>query len=483
MASPLSRRVYDHLPRMLQNGALNLYGLKNQRRLKQWNRILASLADSERWSPEEQRRYVADRLRDLLQHAVRFVPRYAGLAPLAPGLEDPRADVFEALTHFPPVTRQEILAEPGAFVSTAFDRSTLKKTITSGTTGSPFSTWIEPDVLLTSDALWWRRTLWAGWKPGDWIARLVGDPVIPLTNRDPSPPYRVSIVDRRLYFSTYHLSERTARRIAEILLERRPAFFMGYPSALDALARLCEGVIDLREWKPKAVLFSSEPMYEHQREAIARVIHAPLRGLYGCAERIISAAQCAEGSYHMSLVDGFVEGQFGEAPFVQPTRITGLLNRAMPLIRYELGDSVATLEDKACRCGRTLPLINPVVTKFEDSLLTPSGRVISPSILTWAFKDVKGVRKSQIVQREDLSVEVLVQCAEVDFAHAKATLRPRLKELVFDEVPIRFCRVDELELTTAGKTRFVVNESGRDVGRSLLRNRSGGSDAPTPPRD
>jgi phenylacetate-CoA ligase len=468
MANTLSRRLYDQMPPFLQTGVLNVYGLNTRRRLRQWGKILARLESSERWKPEEQERYVTERLRELLSHAVRHVPRYAGLASLMGDIEDPASPVFEILASFPPISRQEIVTDPDAFVSQAFDRRRLIKTVTSGTTGTPFATWIEPHVLVTSDALWWRRTLWAGYEPGDWIARLVGDPVIALADRRPRPVYRLSWVDQRIYFSTYHLSQETAPRVVECLSKRKPAFLMGYPSALDALARLAKGGTDLSAWAPRAILFSSEPMYEHQREAVSQLVRAPIRGLYGCAERIISAAQCGEGSYHLSLVDGFVEGQFGEAPLPDSTRVTGLLNHAMPLIRYELGDTVEPLMGQTCTCGRTLPLISPVVTKREDSLTTPSGRVISSSILTWAFKDLDGVRRSQIIQVDDSSIEVVVQAALPDFERVEPVLQGRLRELVFDELVMTFRRVDVLDaVTSSGKTRFVVDARGRPSSPSI----------------
>jgi phenylacetate-CoA ligase len=114
--------------------------------------------------------------------------------------------------------------------------------------------------------------------------------------------------------------------------------------------------------------------------------------------------------------------------------------------------------DTGCACGRTLPVLDPVVTKAEDSIVTGSGRVISPSLLTWAFKDLSGVRSSQIVQRDDLSVEVRV-VADSSQGHAtKQALASRLSEMLFGEVPVTVVLVDKLDVTTAGKSRFVVNE-------------------------
>lgn len=458
MTSSRARRAYDLLPRPLQTAALNAYGLRNQAGAARHERFLRQIAPSEMWTGAQQREYVANRLRGLLEHAVDHVPRYRGLRHLLPDLRGSDADVMAVLGQFPRVTRAEILADSSAFLSNAFGRRELVATVTSGTTGTPMKTFLERHALDAGDALWWRRALWAGYERGDWTARLVGDHVVALSETAPSRPYRLSLVDRRIYLSTFHLDERTAGAIKELLQERKPAFLQGYPSALAALASLA-GPCDTA-WQPKAVLYSSEPMYSHQREAIAAFVEAPVRGLYGCAERIVSAAECTHGGLHLSVIDGYVEGQFGDACDARPALITGLLSRAMPLIRFELGDTLAFRRDSHCPCGRTLPLLDPVVTKVEDSVHTGSGRVISPSILTWAFKDLKGVRTSQIVQHADLSVEIRVVADPRQVAHIQRALTSRVGEMLFHEVPVSVAFVDKLDLTAAGKSRFVVSERG-----------------------
>jgi len=114
--------------------------------------------------------------------------------------------------------------------------------------------------------------------------------------------HRIGCPDGPLAVSaeTYHLSRDSAQIFADILEKRRPQFLMGYPSALEALTR-CAGK-NGGTWRPKAVLFSSEPLHEHQRAVIKAYVSAPVRGFYSCAERVASAAQCEFGTYHVSLV-------------------------------------------------------------------------------------------------------------------------------------------------------------------------------------
>ena len=87
-----------------------------------------------------------------------------------------------------------------------------------------------------SNAFGRRRNLWAGYHPKDWIARLVGDPIIPLKLNKTKKPWRISWIDKRIYLSSFHLSKDNAIAYANILDRMQPRFIMGYPSSLEILS-------------------------------------------------------------------------------------------------------------------------------------------------------------------------------------------------------------------------------------------------------
>lgn len=457
-----AKDLYGGLPIPAQTLALNLFGIRNRLRLASWERYLASIARTERMPRDEQERFVGQRLRAILTHALETVPRYESLRPLGKRLADPSADVFAVLAEFPVTTKSDVLRDPRAYLSTRPEARRLVKTVTSGTTGTPFATWMDAGTFNATDALWWRRNAWAGYRHGQWIARLVGDPVVPLADAHPRTPWRVSWVDRRLYLSTFHLSKETAPAFLDVLERRRPDYLMGYPSALEILGRFCLESGRALAWRPRAVWFSSEPMFEHQRDAIARAFGAPIVGLYGQAERLVSASQCEAGSYHIALVDGFVEGEFGRpAEPRAPSLITTLMNRVMPLIRFELGDVIELLPDATCACGRTLPRMAPVVTKHDDWVETPSGRRVSPSSLTWALKDLAGIRRTQIVQVDERTIEVHIDADEPAASAAARALEERVGAMLFGEMTVRCVRDTEIPVLESGKTKFVVRMDRR----------------------
>jgi phenylacetate-CoA ligase len=235
---------------------------------------------------------------------------------------------------------------------------------------------------------------------------------------------------------------------------RRPAFLVGYPSALASLVRLAEGRFD--GWSPKAILYSSEPLHAHQRSVLEQAFPVPIYGYYGCAERAVSATECEAGHYHLNVVDGYFHGQFGTTSHDARTHVTSLLNTTMPLVRYQIGDLLQVDQQESCSCGRTLPMIADVVTKEEDVLVTRTGRRISPSVLTWAFKDLPGLESSRIVQMTESEIVVNVVVAAPSFSAVRNALNERLGRLTFGELKIDVVRCDYLQTTAVGKARFVV---------------------------
>ena len=87
--------------------------------------------------------------------------------------------------------------------------------------------------------------------------------------------------------------------------------------------------------------------------------------------------------------------------------VTCLYNRAMPLVRYQIGDTGEILE-RACSCGRGLPLARPTLRRSVDYIALEDGDGGAHHNLTCAIEDVAGMAQYQIVQRTLERLEVLV---------------------------------------------------------------------------
>lgn len=450
------KNLYSNSPRFFQNLYVTAYGIRNLSRFRKWDKLIADIEFTERLERQKQIELVDSKLKDIIDHALVHVPFYRKYSALRADLG--RLSAYEILKELPVTNKAVINEDPTAFLADNQDPGVISKT--SGTTGIPFTIHMDKESFLLGDALWWRRTKWAGHQKGDWIARLVGDPVIPLHDADPDKPWRISWFDRRIYFSTFHLTEKTAVSIGEFLNRQKPAYIMGYPSSLEILCHYLKQSGFQMGWDLKNVFFSSEPMHAHQEPVISEVFQAEIRGLYGSGERVVSAAQCAHGNYHLSIVDGFVEGQFGIMEDVKPAAVTTLTNKLMPLIRYQVGDEIATQPDLECPCGRTLPVISPIITKHEDYIFTPSGRKIAPSAVVWAFihQDIRDINKSQVVQEDERTVRVYLNTDQESYLKYRDVLKSSMTDVFFGEMDVEVVRSDQIDVMKSGKSRFIVNK-------------------------
>jgi phenylacetate-CoA ligase len=136
---------------------------------------------------------------------------------------------------------------------------------------------------------------------------------------------------------------------------------------------------------------------------------------------------------------------------------TGLDNFMMPLIRYRTGD-VATWLTVSCPCGRGLPLLGQVQTKMDDAVVTSDGRWISPSVLTFPFKSIRGITKSQIVQRSLTEFTVRIVPEDGFSPREEAKLLAGLHARLGEGITVSVERVADIARTSAGKYRWVVSE-------------------------
>jgi phenylacetate-CoA ligase len=248
--------------------------------------------------------------------------------------------------------------------------------------------------------------------------------------------------------------------VAEIR-RRGLRFLEGYPSTLFILAR---HLVDAGQRLPMAAVFtSSETLHRIQREVISEAFTCRIFDFYGLAERVIFAAECGEeDGKHLAEEYGITEVVDEDgAPVPDGTRGflvgTSLWNEAMPMLRYRTGD-VSAIRTGRCSCGRTLYRIDRVATKAEDIVVTPDGRMISPSILTHPFKPFHQIRKSQLVQEtaNHLLVKV-VPSSEFTVEHQER-LRKRLSTRLGPEVAIEFQAVPDIPPERSGKFRWVISK-------------------------
>jgi phenylacetate-coenzyme A ligase PaaK-like adenylate-forming protein len=184
----------------------------------------------------------------------------------------------------------------------------------------------------------------------------------------------------------------------------RPHYVHGYPSFLEALAH--ERMSGRLAIDPEFISLGSEPVGDSARLAIARAFpRAQIVETYGATECLLMANQCSAGRLHVNedlAILEPVDSAGRPVPVGQRSDkvlVTNLVNRAQPLLRYELNDSVTILGD-GCPCGSPMTSIR-VDGRSDDTiwLCDDIGRTSAhpPTRFQSLFLGVPGLRQYQLV--------------------------------------------------------------------------------------
>lgn len=318
------------------------------------------------------------RLRILLEHAYQRCPFYrerfeqAGLLP-----SDVRAP--EDLAMLPVLEKRDIQEHRDRLVASDWPRHDLIANQTGGSTGSPLSFFVSRDRLHSRAAATWRHNRWAGWDVGDKVALLWGAP------RDrPSTVWRSRLrnrlLDRRLFLDTGHLTETRLADFHQALKRFRPKVLLAYAGSIVLFARYLQSRRQ-QPYEPQAIITSAEVLEPANRALVEAMFGCPVFNRYGCREVSVIASECSEHQGLHTMAEGLLieivhDGRPARPGQLGSILVTDLLNQAMPLIRYRIGD-LGAWEAGPCRCGRDLPRLKSIAGRVTDFLVGRDGRLVS----------------------------------------------------------------------------------------------------------
>jgi phenylacetate-CoA ligase len=136
-----------------------------------------------------------------------------------------------------------------------------------------------------------------------------------------------------------------------------------------------------------------------------------------------------------------------------------LFSRTMPLIRYEMSDSVRPASSPHCPCGRPFALIDGIQGRAEDVLrfaAASGGQVSVQPIVFHRVMDAVPAGGWQVAQEPD-GLTVLLSGVREGFADAYLvdSLRRELEAQGALVPPVKVRRVPNIPRTTAGKAPLI----------------------------
>ena len=418
-----------------------------------------ALEQSQWWPPERIERERLERLRRFLGEAAANVSYYAELF---------RSNAFDPagmrsladLAAVPFLTKALIRSNTDALK--ARGATGLARYNTGGSSGEPLVFYIGKDRVSHDVAAKWRATRWWGVDIGDPEIVVWGSP-IELGAQD----WLRSLRDRVLRTTLLPAFEMSELKLDGFLAEiraRRPAMLFGYPSALAHIARHAASRGQrMNDVGIRVAFVTSERLYPEQREQIARTFGCRVANGYGGRDAGFIAHECPSGSMHITAEDIIVEIVDAEGRLQAPGHageivVTHMATGSFPFIRYRTGD-VAVLDQRACACGRGLPLIKEIQGRTTDFVVAQDGTVMHGLALVYIVRDLPGVVKFKIVQESvDYTRVLLVAAADFDRGHA-AQIRAAMTQRLGAGVTVEVEFVDDIPAEASGKYRYVTSKA------------------------
>lgn len=450
----LFRHIYEHAPLAIKWPAYWLpYSILGGRGYRSTVRACREL---EFLSRTEVLRHQEQLLGQLLRFVVEQVPIYR-----------PLRDVVEkhapsaALKHFPFITKEDVRLRWGDLIPRCIDQIPHHVGTTSGSSGNPL-TFLEDDSSYVREMGFihsqWKRV---GYRPSCRKATFRG---VKFGTINDSCFWQHNPIHNELQFSPFHMNEATLGFYVEKLIEYRPSFLHGYPSAVDMLAEyVIRHRLESRLPPIRAALLGSEYCSQAQRERVGVAFRTRVYTWYGHSERTVLGGECeCSPAYHMVPVYGVLEiiredgepcniGERGEIVG------TGFMNRSMPLIRYRTGD-FATRESCECECGRHWDRFSNVLGQrsYEETLVGKHGSRISDAALNVHGDCFSNVVRYQYYQRIPGQLVIRVIPNPL-YSHAdEARIIAAHHAKLHGEMDITVLAVDEIALTPLGKQRRIV---------------------------
>jgi len=417
-------------------------------------------------SPAEVCKAQTEKARGLLSHCAANVPYYRKLFADV-GFDPSKFESLEQLAELPILTRDTIRENHDALIDERLDPASLISYGTGGSTGSPLQFRISHDFYERRMAGQFRGYRWGGWDLGRktlwfWgVSGRVTPSLAPWRKRAKKAFYQA--MWRNVVKTMYRFSDEQLGEYMDFWTRWRPESVAGYGFAMYCLAR---HILDrkLSVPPPKGVLLAAEATTPEQRAVMAEAFGCGIFNTYGSMEFNMIAGECgAHRGMHLNCDNLFVEitrdgkpvppGEEGEIT------VTALVHRAMPFVRYTIGD-VGRLAEEPCPCGRGFPLLEDVSGRTMDIVRTPENNLVSGVFFNHAMLPMKEVKRFQVVQSSVDAMTMRIVPAEGYGPDVETRLEKALRNALGPAIAIEFEIVDEVEMSKSGKYRVITSTVG-----------------------
>lgn len=373
-----------------------------------------------------------------------------------------------SIYNFPVINKEVVIDNMEAVFSKEFKnkKDRLKPMSTSGTTGSPFKTYLSPNKVSrnTADVLFFYK------RGGYWVGdRMYHMRIWTDLNRKSKTAL---LKENYRMFDTSNLDKEGAKNfIKTITSYKGEKFILGFPSSFAALMDHIEEENEVIDWNIKTIFPLAEALPLETKERMQKLFKCPVMSMYSNQELGILAFQPYTGEDYFELNTGSYFFEFLKLDSDEPAEemeearivVTDLFNKAVPLIRYDTADigSFSYITDEK---GRRIKVLNTVLGRKADYIYSNKRVRLSPYILITKLWDYYGIRQCQLIQEDyDEVVFKVVYRDEENKKEIEEKFTKEIMQVFGDETNFKILEVDDIPQEASGKRKYIVSKINRGI--------------------
>ncbi len=420
---------------------------------------LSYLKQMERKSYEEIKDKQQADLKKLLLHSIEHVPAYKKFKKLKKEIE---ANPYEALKKFPVLTKKDLMGAPDQYLSGHVSKYKLIPNLTGGSTGEPVKFYMDRETVEWYEAARWQGLSWREVEIGHRSVMIWGSPIELNKSQHQKYALKEKVLKNRIIFPAYDINPDSIENYVKTLHEYQPKYIYGYASALNIFAKLIEEKGLEIQLSLKAIISTSENLYDFQREQIERVFRCPVVNEYGARDGGIIAYECPHGSMHLTELNAVYETidiqSKGEVSLGEEGSllVTDLHNFVMPRLRYQVGDMVTKSVNK-CMCGRNTSILQSIEGRVDDTFIAKDGSYVHGHFFNHVVRTTKGISQFQFIQHTPKTMSLKIvkgpEFAEQEVLDVVSKIKDKMGN---HEIDVEY--VDHIAPSKSGKVRYAIRE-------------------------
>jgi len=374
------------------------------------------------------------------------------------------ADPEEYLRRFPILTRDTLRRRFDELKSTDLARRKWYMNSTGGSTGEPVQLIQDREFATRSGAITLLYSKLVGREIGEPQVYLWGSERDIVQGSEGWRAHAINSLTETVFLNAFRMTPELMREFVTVLNVKRPKLVVAYAQAIYELARFAERE-GLEVTPQAAIMTSATTLFPFMREAIERVFQCKVFNRYGSREvgDIACEGPDREGLWvapwgnYIEIVDRHgvrvPDGTEGEI------LVTSLTNYAMPLIRYQIGDTGRLSPPNELRQKGSAQVLQAILGKTVDIFRTSEGALVEPGYFEGLMYFKDWIQKFQVIQTSTSRIVFRIVRSDSHCSHADLEqIVTETKMLMGSDCEVTFEFVDEIPASGSGKYRYQISE-------------------------